>query len=90
MGTRVLSGCLAIGVLLSPFAFGADKPAKKPSTMDQDMRRAIAFEHYKDVAAARQERKERVHPSVSYDNANRSTDNDRDSANRVKDPGPKK
>jgi hypothetical protein len=56
--------------------------------MSEDMRQAIAFEHYKDLAAARQARKEAKHPSVSYSNADRT--DEESVANRVKDPGPKK
>lgn len=56
---------------------------------DRDMQRAIAWERFKDRAAARQAAKERRHPSVTYNNsnANRSAE-DRD-ANTVKDPGAK-
>ena len=43
---------------------------------DRDMQRAIAWEHHKDQAAARQARLERRHPSVTYDanRADRSSD----------------
>ena len=90
MGTRILSNCLAVGLLLVSLAPAADKPARQKPSMDEDMRRAIAFERYKDLAAARQARKEAEHPSVTYNHADRSNDAGRDSANRVKDPGPKK
>ena len=103
MKRRLLAGLLGAGLMAAPFAFAQDKPQKskhaqtsrddsdadRTSGMSEDMRQAIAFEHYKDVAAARQERKERAHPSVSYTNADRSADQD-NGANRVKDPGPKK
>jgi hypothetical protein len=58
---------------------------------DRDMQRAIAWERFKDRAAARQAEKERRHPSVTYDNrnnANRSTDDQKD-GKTVKDPGPR-
>jgi hypothetical protein len=89
MMTRLLAGVLGAGLLLAPFSVAADKDSNSKKQMDEDMRRAIAFEHYKDVAAARQARKEAKHPSVTYSNADRSSDRDTD-ANRVKDPGPKK
>ena len=75
-------------LLMAPLVFAADKP-KKSHEMDSDMQRAIAFERYKDLASARQARKEARHPSVTYDRADRSSDREND-ANRVKDPGPKK
>jgi hypothetical protein len=53
---------------------------------NDDMRRAIAWERYKDLAAARQAAKERKHPSVSYGQANREMDDM--SGRPVKDPGP--
>jgi hypothetical protein len=64
--------CVAAGVLFCSTAQGA---AQKTS-MDKDMQRAIAWERYKDQAAARQARKERLHPSVTYSNreANREMD----------------
>ena len=89
MGTRVLSGCLAMGFLLMPLAFAADPPAKKRTAMSEDMRKAIAFEHRKELAAARQARLEAAHPSVTYNSANRSAAN-RDSADRAKTSDRKK
>jgi hypothetical protein len=89
MTTRLLAGILGAGLLLAPLGIAADKDSNSKKPMDDDMRRAIAFEHYKDLAAARQARKEAKHPSVTYSNADRSGDRDQD-ANRVKDPGPKK
>jgi hypothetical protein len=47
------------------------------------MRHAIQFQRTKDRADARQERKERRHPSVVYNNADRSSEN----AKGGKDPG---
>lgn len=56
---------------------------------DRDMQRAIAWEHHKDQAAARQARLERRHPSVTYDanRADRSSDQSMQ-GRPVKDPGP--
>jgi beta-lactamase class D len=58
----------------------ADTPKRKSDTQKQDqssdMQRAIAFERHKDMAAARQERMEAKHPTVFYDNADRSKDDD--------------
>jgi beta-galactosidase beta subunit len=64
--------------------------AKKEPAMSEDMRQAIAFQHNKDLADARQTRLEAKHPSVTYD-ANRSADRsmeDSTEGNKVKDPGP--
>ena len=62
MKTRLLAGL----VLAAPLVCGAT-PKKQPA-ISEDMRRAIAFERYKDLAAARQGRKEAIHPSVTYSN----------------------
>jgi hypothetical protein len=89
MKTRLLALSMGAGLLAMPLLFG-DSP-KKSSTMSDDMRRAIAFERYKDVASARQARKEAVHPSVTYTNADRSADRRVDESTQgkpVKDPGP--
>ena len=59
----------------------ADEHARKSPQMDDDMRRAIEFEHYKDQAAARQARIE------ARGEADRSKTNDhtgRDKDSRVK------
>jgi hypothetical protein len=88
MKTRLLAGFMGVGLLLAPLGLAQDKE-QKPKKMDDDMRRAIAFERYKDLAAARQARKEAKHPSVTYDNADRSADRDSD-ANRTKNPNSKK
>ncbi len=88
MTIKLLAGILGAGLLLAPFGTAADKEIKAKGT-DSDMQRAIAFEHYKDLAAARQARKEARHPSVTYSSADRSSQ-DRSDGNRVPDPGPKK
>src|SRR5579859_4154184 len=60
------AGILGASLLLAPI-FAADDQAKKPRNdgMSQDMREAIAFEHFKDAAAARQARIEAKNPSVT-------------------------
>ncbi|SPF34088.1 conserved exported hypothetical protein [Candidatus Sulfopaludibacter sp. SbA4] len=85
MKTRFLAGWIGLGVLVAPLVYG-ETPKKQPA-MSEDMRRAIAFERYKDLAAARQARKEAIHPSVTYSNANRSVD-EPEQGQKVKDPGP--
>jgi len=60
-------------------------PTEKPAP--QSMSQAIAWERFKDMAAARQARLEAKHPSVSNPNANRSAD-ESTPGNTVKDPGP--
>lgn len=62
---------------------GNEQHARRASGMDEDMRRAIEFEHYKDQAAARQARLE-----ARQGNADRSKTHDRD--NRDKDGRVKK
>ena len=90
MNTRFVAGF----VLAAAVGFGAE-PKKQPA-MSEDMRQAIAFERHKDRAAAAQARKERTHPSVTYNNANRSAEEQQQGQNvqgqKVKDNGaaPKK
>ena len=90
MRTRLLAGILGAGFLLAPWGMAdSSKDKSKPQKMDEDMRRAIAFERYKDQAAARQERKEARHPSVKNSDADRSADRTEGQGRAVKDPGPK-
>jgi hypothetical protein len=58
---------------------------------DRDMQRAIAWERFKDQAAARQAAKERRHPSVTYNNNNTANRQNEDATEgrKVTDPGPK-
>ena len=78
-------------LLFAPFlaAQTASKGKQEPA-MSQDMREAIAFQRNKDIADARQARKEALHPSVTYSDANRSADRSTDESQGrpVKDPGP--
>jgi hypothetical protein len=80
MKTRLFTGVVAAGLFLLPLG-AADKNARKADTetQDPDMQRAIAFEHYKDLAAERQARLEAKHPSVFYNNADREANRDDDS-----------
>jgi len=87
MKTRLLAGLMGMGLLMVPLA-SAQSSTKNHSTMSDDMRRAIKFQHDKDVADARQARREARHPSVTYSDANRSADRSVDEGNKVKDPGP--
>jgi len=89
MKTKWFAPAMGAGLLVTPAIFG--QSPKKSSAMSDDMRRAISFERYKDVASARQARKEAVHPSVTYSNADRAADRSRDETTQgkpVKDPGP--
>jgi hypothetical protein len=83
MSTRILAGCM----LIAPLVYG--QTPKKQSTMSSDMQRAIAFERHKDMAAARQARKEKTHPSVTYSNANRTVEEPAQ-GQKVQDKGPAK
>ena len=58
MKLTILALCLGCGLL------PAATPGRTHRAMSDDMRRAIAWEHYKDRAAARQAEIERRHPSV--------------------------
>jgi hypothetical protein len=81
MKTRLLALCIG-GGMLAGAALAADQSA--------DMRRAIAWERYKDLAAARQAAKEKKHPSVMYrGEASREQETAVPPADRVSDPGPR-
>jgi len=80
----------------SPTAARSKPSPKAEGTADrqvpetQDMQQAIAWERHKDAAAARQARIEAKHPTVTYEGANRSTE---DTGRQVKDekaPGAKR
>ena len=73
MKARLFTGLVAAGLLLLPLS-AADQTAKRKADtekQDSEMQRAIAFEHYKDLAAARQARIEAKHPTVFYNEADR-------------------
>jgi len=85
MNTWFLAGLIGTGVLVAPLVYGAT-PKKQPA-MSDDMQRAIAFERYKDLAAARQARTEAIHPSVTNSNRNRSVE-EPEQGQPLKDKGP--
>ena len=90
MKAKILAGLLGAGMVFAPMVSAATAK-NKPAAMSEDMKRAIAWEHSKDLAAARQARLEASHPSVTYTDANRSADRSMDDATPgriVKDPGP--
>jgi hypothetical protein len=81
--------CIAfttVALLLAPLTFAQDASHHDGSNArasDRDMQRAIQFQRNKDRADARQARRERTHPSVTYGNANRQAE----PPNSVPDPG---
>jgi len=85
--------CIFVGTaLLASAGLAADKKTQKSNPGDatsDDMRRAIEFQRAKDRADARQAAIEARHPSVFYNHAERSTDEDPTSGNKVIDPGPR-
>lgn len=89
MKAGIIAAMLGTGLLFASLASG--QAPRKKTAMSEDMRQAIAFERYKDLAAARQARREAIHPSVTYSNpatgANRSMDESLP-GRPVKDPGP--
>ena len=86
MKLRLLALGIGSGMLLA--AAAADR-VEAQSRQGDDMRRAIAWEHYKDLAAARQAVQEKKHPSVTYNTgeANRSDEHNMAPDRRVTDPG---
>jgi hypothetical protein len=77
---KLLAGVLGFGLWCGPALLSAQSKDEPKKGMSADMREAIAFEHAKDVADARQARLEANHPSVP-------TPDDEHSANRAeKDP----
>ena len=83
-----LPALVGTGMVFAPMVCAQER---KPAPMSDDMKRAIAWERFKDLAAARQARMEATHPSVTYTDANRSADRSMDDSNQgkpVKDPGP--
>jgi hypothetical protein len=88
--------CVFVGsVLLTSTGIAADQDAHKSKrtqdnqAMSDDMREAIAFQRAKDRADARQAAIEAKHPTVFHNQAERSTDEDSDTGNKVLDPGPR-
>jgi hypothetical protein len=97
MTARFLSVPFAAILLIAPFSFAQNakpSPAPKSETAkpahSSDMEEAIAWEHHKEAAAARQAAIEAKHPTVTYDSADRKAD---DTGSKVKDskaPGAKR
>ncbi len=77
----IAAGVAAGAMLLAPLAVAQDRGRDRSN--DADMRRAIEFQRAKDRADARQERRERVHPSVNNSNADRRSED----RNKTPDPG---
>ena len=73
MKARLFTGLVAAGLLFLPLSAAGQTAGRRADTgkQDPDMQQAIAFEHYKDVAAERQARREAKHPTVFYNEANR-------------------
>jgi len=106
MKARLLTAAFGAALALAPLTFGQEtKPSPtrttkseatlgtvgRDSSMSQDMRAAIAWERFKDAAAARQAAIEAKHPTVTYTNSANRTADDKDP--QVKDdkaPGAKK
>lgn len=92
MRTRLFAGIVGACLLLAPLSAADQKDQKQRNsrnqTQDSDMQRAIAFERYKDLASARQERNEARHPSVTYNNADRAADRDNVQGRKVKPTDP--
>ena len=92
MKARALIALLGAGLMVAPLTLAQTKrnTTEKREAVSADMREAIAFQRSKDIADARQARKEAVHPSVTYSDANRSADRSVDDSQGkpVKDPGP--
>ncbi|HUK15050.1 MAG TPA: hypothetical protein VLW65_01490 [Bryobacteraceae bacterium] len=84
--------CVFVGsVLLASAGLADDKATQKTERnkpTSDDMRRAIAFERAKDRADARQAAIEAKHPTVFYNQAERSAQDNPTGGNKVPDRGP--
>jgi hypothetical protein len=83
--------CVFVIAALVPLAGKAEEKQPRKETqnksMTDDMRKAIAFERAKDRADARQGAIEARHPTVFYNQAERSAD-ENPTGTTVRDPGP--
>jgi hypothetical protein len=87
MRTRLSAGILGAALVFLPIA--SAQQAKKEPAMSRDMREAIAFERYKDAAAARQARIEARRSRTTVSEADRRADRPEPQQGRkVTDPGP--
>jgi hypothetical protein len=93
MHTKLLTGTFGIMLLLSPLTFAQDQkpapaePSHAASAKSDDMSRAIAWEHAKDRAAARQAAIE-ARRSRNDQNADRKIEDrtvEKDTGRKVKD-----
>ena len=69
--TGVIGAILMAGTLCADDSAKPKSDTQKQSQHSSDIQRAIAFEHYKDAAAARQARREAKHPTQFNTNADR-------------------
>ena len=93
MRTKFLAGIVTAGFLLTPLVFASDQAKKKSQDKESDeVAKAVAWERYKDAAAARQARIEAKHPTVFYNNseAERSADQDKPKTNKPDERQPAK
>jgi hypothetical protein len=87
MKTRVFAGMVGALLLLAPLsAADSERRNSRNGSQDSDMQRAIAEERYKDMASAREARKEARHPTVFYNNADRQANSDDDMQGRKVKP----
>ncbi len=79
---------ITVALFLAPLSFAQTRVGDQAAVNsdkrieDSDMRQAIQFQRAKDRADARQARRERAHPSITYGNDRQSVER-----NTVPDPG---
>jgi hypothetical protein len=90
-----LSSIFLGSVLLASIAIAADQPVQskkqdhaKGEQMSADMREAIAFQRAKDRADARQAAIEAKHPTVFYNQAERSVEENTTTGKKIPGSGP--
>jgi hypothetical protein len=103
MFAKIFPATLGVALLIAPAVSAQENRKPSPARQNTEAREtrdteesraiqeAIAFERHKDAASERQIRLEARHPSVTYNNADRSTGNDSPEGRAVKDEkAPKK
>ena len=103
MFAKIFLATLGVALLVAPALSAQDNRKPSPTRQNTEVREArdtedsraiqeaIAFERHKEAAAARQIQLEARHPSVTYNNADRSVGNDSTERGVVKDEkAPKK